>query len=706
MKRVILLLFCALVCISAAVCSPRSLQQAKRIVPQSERLTHAYTAMQANGSAAYYIFNRGIEEGFVIVSADDRTHAILGYSDRGHWDETDIPDALRALLEVYEEDIRSLGSSTISMARARKARTPIAPFVTTQWNQSAPYNTYCPTWGEGRCVTGCVATAAAQIMKWHNYPNQGSGSHSYKWPNENGDSIVLSADFGQTTYNWSQMLDTYKNDYTPAQAEAVARLIAHCGIACEMNYGITSSGGNVPKMAQGLVSYFGYDKSMRYLPRNYVDEATIMDAIESDLKANRPVLIAAKTILNNGHVFVCDGMDADGLLHINWGWGGKSDGYFRISLFDPKDQGVGGSNRNYTENIRVITNIKPNEGSPVFPTFACSNIRLDKRSCKINEKVRFDVDTMYNYGFEPYSFKLLFTLYRDGKVYKEFIPTYTNKSLKSHYYRKNCYESVSWSDLPVGEYELGLSILLPEQENRSVPLYRKWFGEWRCNMSVTADSIFYQCPEITKPESSIPDVVDPTTYTFGLLSAYYYPSQSTATAHRWKLQLATPYFYSKDENADPDQMLLLFHVIGSSATSFLGDYPYGAQANTYCLKALQYCGASRNSAEMITYQAQEGACTITYDSNQKKYHIHYRIRLNKVDYTGEAEIPVSAIKAQYGEDYGEHKHYDPITLSDNPTAIETIKDTYTSTQKKLRNGHIYILRNGVWYTLNGTRVND
>lgn len=705
MKRVLILLIATL-CMSGVFGSPRSLQQARRIVPHSERLTHAYTALQPDGNAAFYIFNRGTDEGFVIVSGDDRTHAILGYSDQGHWDETDIPDALRDLLAVYEEDIRSLGDASLAPARVQKARTPVTPFITTHWDQKAPYNTYCPAWGEGRCVTGCVATAAAQIMKWHHYPTQGTGSHSYKWPNENGDSIELSADFGQTTYQWSQMPDTYKDNYTEAQAEAVARLMHHCGVACEMNYGLTS-GGNVPKMAQGLIAYFGYDKSMRYLPRNYVDEETILDAIEADLVAHRPVFIAAKTVLNTGHAFVCDGMDAEGLLHINWGWSGKSDGYFRISLFNPKEQGTGGSNRNYTENIRVITNIKPDEGSPVTPTFACANIRLDKSSCKRDETVRVDIDTLYNYGFEPYRYKLLFTVYRDGEMFKQHIPDYTYKSLNSHYYRKNGYESVSWSDLPVGEYELGVSIILPDQADIQVPLYRRWFGAWRCSMTVREDSIFYQCPQIEKPESSLPEVVDPTTYDFTLFSAYYYPSKSTETAHRWKLQLATPYFYSKDANTDPDQMLLLFHVMGSSATSLLGSYPYDSKEKTYCIGAMQYCGAASNTAQMVTYQADEGACTIAYAPAINGYHISYRLQLNKVDYSGEVDIPLSSFKAQYGEDYGTHKHYDPITL-DNPAlmGIEAIEEPSASAQKQLRNGHIYILRNGVWYTLNGTKLND
>ena len=517
MKSKILLALCAVVSMSAhgvprsekealqeAVSFFRSNPSVRRAAGTSTALKYAYSAVQANGEAAFYVFNRGENEGFVMVSAESNTPTIIGYSETGRFDPEDLPAGLQAWMEEYKEEIARAGESAHAYAPQAGGYTPVAPLCTTQWGQGTPYNNLCPYYTDKRAVTGCVATAAAQIMKYHSYPEQGIGSHSYKWANANGDSVQLSADFGSTTYDWTHMIDSYDESATETQTNAVATLMSHCGIAVEMDYRSSNSSADSRDMNQALIERFGYDKGIRHLLKDYMGTDMLMSAISYDLQHGRPVYISAKTIDNGGHAFICDGIDSDGLLHINWGWKGKSDGYYLLSLFNPKDQGTGGSasKKAYTEKIGIYMNIRPDEGGNYVHSLVCDNIRPGQEAYHRDSSIVIYIDTLRNEGFMPWEGNLSMGVLKDGQSYKSRRISSTANPLKEGMFRKRLNYRASFANretYPEGEYAIVLGVWDVKDENTFVTIYRKWVGQWRCNLTITSDSIYLTPPVIVVP---------------------------------------------------------------------------------------------------------------------------------------------------------------------------------------------------------------
>ena len=316
-------------------------------------------------SVGYYVFNLGETDGFVIVSGDDRTTAILGYADSGSINEDDMPDGLRYLLQGYEEQIANIPESA-GVQLYRGGYTPIEPLIQTHWNQGKPYNNLCPTIDGEHVVTGCVATSFAQLMYYHKYPTESCApipAYSTNTQDKDGKKITLDVPaLPATTFDWDNMIDDYNpinpetgKKYvggTDAQQVAVATLMQYCGSSIEMIYGLSSNGGSSAyneAIPFALKTYFGYDGGINHAYRkNYSYDAWI-DLIYNELAANRPVILGGQAA-GGGHSFICDGYDtndhagADGdYFHMNWGWGGSSDGYFLLSVLQPWEQGIGGS---------------------------------------------------------------------------------------------------------------------------------------------------------------------------------------------------------------------------------------------------------------------------------------------------------------------------------------------------------------------------
>jgi len=497
MKKITLLTLSALMS-TMLWASPRSLQQARMAAPGMQ---HVYTAMQPNGQPAYYVFNRPNEGGYQIISADDRAYTVLAYTDKGRWDVNELPSNTRAWLDMLTEELQNIRTDMLSSEE--QTYTPVAPICTTEWSQKSPYNNQCPTWEGKHCVAGCTAIAASQIMKRYNYPQHGIGSNSYKWANENGDSIVLSADFASTTYDWNNMLDQYDNTATDAQNNAVSTLIYHCGVANELSYTASNTGGNSQRMVQNMIEHFGYDKSVRTYRKGYQPDSIIMKEIVYNLKYNQPIYISAKTEEGAGHAFVCDGMDADGLLHINWGWGGKSNGYYRLSALAPQQQGTGGSatNKAYTHNIKLFTDIRPNEDKDYYYSFSCDSIHFTQPAYHRDSLLRFQVDSFYNGSFTEWTGNFALLIYKDGAKYK----SRTGKDrdpLKVGSTRPKMTYSANFTDrtdYPEGNYEIEIAVRVGELSG-SKKLYCKNIGIWKCQMTITADSIY-----IVEPKATIPD---------------------------------------------------------------------------------------------------------------------------------------------------------------------------------------------------------
>lgn len=275
---------------------------------------------------AFYVFNRGDDGGFVIVSGDSRTTAsILAYSDHGSFDARSMPDNVRGWLNDYARQIAAVRSSAIKSSDVKQLNAPkgnivVEPLITTQWNQDAPYNDKTPKMSGAHSPVGCMAVAMAQIMNYHRWPAQGTGSIEYEWNNS-----YLDCNFTECTYDWDNL--------------NVAQLMSDVGIACKMNYGVNSSSAYNIDAGRAFVRYFGYDKAMEYHVRHQLDVYDWNDAewekmLRDELNARRPILYTGSKRNGRfyiGHAFVCDGYDDAGYFHFNFGWGGTDDGWYRVT---------------------------------------------------------------------------------------------------------------------------------------------------------------------------------------------------------------------------------------------------------------------------------------------------------------------------------------------------------------------------------------
>lgn len=327
-----------------------------------------YTASEGLNKQ-FYVFNIGANDGFTIVSADDCISPLIGYADNGSFDSENMPENMSAWLKQYQRQIEAMISAgATAQSRAADTKASIAPLVTTLWNQSSPYNNDCPMDGDKRSVTGCVATAMAQVMKYHNWPVKGTGSNSYTWTNSAGTESTLSMDFSSITFDWANMTDSYSSASTATQNAAVAKLMAACGYSVNMHYTSNESGAMSPMIAYALTKYFNYDGNIKYLLRDYYGIEEWENMIYAELAAKRPVVYDGVTGTGAGHEFVCDGYD-NGYYHINWGWGGLSNGYFKLTLLSPEVQGIGGSTSGYNFNQGATIGIQKNTSSsaPALP---------------------------------------------------------------------------------------------------------------------------------------------------------------------------------------------------------------------------------------------------------------------------------------------------------------------------------------------------
>ena len=324
------------------------------------------TLISQDGEAALYIFTPQTDKGFLIVSADDAIIPLLGYSDDNTFDKNNISPELNYWLDEYTRQIQYARENEFKpLATRGTIQLPdwnkIEPLIKTKWNQNSPYNQQCPAIGSTRAYTGCVATAMAQVMKYHNFPARGSGSISYTF-----NSKTYSMDFSKVTFEWDKMLDSYNGSFTPAQATAVSTLMKAAGYSVEMQYGIDGSGAYSGYIPRALTTYFGYDQSIRFYDRTWFTYSEWAKMVYDNLSLKQPVLYGGNGT-GGAHQFIIDGY-LDGYFHVNWGWGGSSDGYFILDALDPYGLGIGAGEGGYNFRQDMVVNIKPAEaGSQGIP---------------------------------------------------------------------------------------------------------------------------------------------------------------------------------------------------------------------------------------------------------------------------------------------------------------------------------------------------
>ena len=276
--------------------------------------------------------------GFVVVSNDDSVTDIVGYSKESF---SVIPPAMEWFINTVDNNMQEMTKSGVLYAPippSTEFPESVEPLLKSTWDQGKPYNILCPG-GNGSSTrlypTGCVATALSQIMYYHKYPEVGIGEHQYSFQPESGVGRIISANFGETHYDWTNMLDDYSKGYTDEQANAVATLMLHCGVAVEMGYTASGSGAYGQEACLGIKKFFGYNKNARLYTRDYYTAELWMEMIFKELNLKRPIYYHGVSEGGGGHAFIIDGYDKDGFVHVNWGWGGNSNGFFDIALLNP-----------------------------------------------------------------------------------------------------------------------------------------------------------------------------------------------------------------------------------------------------------------------------------------------------------------------------------------------------------------------------------
>jgi len=343
------------------------------------------------------VFSAGSNLGYTIVSGDDRLPAIIGYTESGDYDNDRLPDNLRNFMQAYQDFAENVTEEQITEIKAWKANSSnvhaaVAPFMQEQWNQTAPYNNMCPEYNyystgnivkSAKAVTGCVATAVAQILHHYSCPSQLKADipeyTTQVKVNEYLNTLTMPAIAAGDSYDWANMPNQYTGGESTAQNNAVAKLMLHIGCAVQMNYGPSSGANATPET---FTKYFGMDKDLvRYCDRNNYQIAQ-WDAILYEEMANkRPVYYDGQST-GGGHAFVIHGYE-NGMYYVNWGWGGYCDGYFDITILNPNSNsgaGASTSEDGYGMGNSMIIGIQPDNGieddvaqRPVFTSYEFCN---------------------------------------------------------------------------------------------------------------------------------------------------------------------------------------------------------------------------------------------------------------------------------------------------------------------------------------------
>ena len=424
MRKIVLFIsfLVSLISFAGEVTEQEALQKAQQFMKGKHFTQKNLRRAAAIGGKSFYVFNADQDGGFVIVSADDRTEAILGYADQGALDANQLPENAKKWLEGYELQIRALGNSPHKYNSQRRViGDPVAPLITAHWGQGAPYNNMCPLDGENKSVTGCVATAMAQVMYYHKWPTAKVGPFPAYTTSTKGIEVE---EISETTFKWDNMHAEYNYDETGESADAVAELMRYCGQAVEMNYTAGESGTNV--WASHMINYFGYSKTAQDVWRTEYTTKDWEELMYQELKGKRPILYVGYSG-EGGHEFIIDGYDDKGLFHVNWGWYGSCDGYFVLSVLNPDDRGIGGgtSSNGYTIGQRALIGVQPDHGEEgAQPRIFCDPDFTTATYTRTGTE-DFDVDVeglIWAFVGKDVTVDYRWVLCQEGTIVKEFDP--------------------------------------------------------------------------------------------------------------------------------------------------------------------------------------------------------------------------------------------------------------------------------------------
>lgn len=325
-----------------------------------------------DGTPAYYVVNNGDDGGFVILAGDDRAQTILGYSEEGHYDlQAEENTAAGEMMQSYAAEMKSLDAKGISEKEHNgmlRTKTPtsaaIPPLLTAKWGQKYPFYASCPVVSGKNCLVGCSSVAISQILYY--YKDRMPAKLATAIPGYTSGGVKATGVAAGTALNWNNMFDdVHSGQTTSAQKTNVANLLYYVALALKTTFSTTYTTTPFPTVGSNLTTYFGFANSEYRVRSNYTYEQW-KNMLIAELEQGRPVPYFCGRESSNGHLFVIDGYDGEDLFHVNWGWTGRSNGYFALSVLNPFD--LGGEDagiiygESYLYNSMAFFNLQPKNG--------------------------------------------------------------------------------------------------------------------------------------------------------------------------------------------------------------------------------------------------------------------------------------------------------------------------------------------------------
>lgn len=471
-----------------------------------------YSASQISGRSqggneAFFIFGGG-QNGFVVISGDDKLPPVLAFSDEGDFENGVIPDALKSILTNF-----SVNFENTKIFNAKRGQTALrsassaAPLLgSIMYGQVGAFNDKMPEYNEKKAAAGCVAVAMAQIMKYYEYPERGTGELSYKTDTRE---IDVNVTLGEA-YDWDNMLDFYENDaYTDAQKDAVSTLIFHCGAAVSMNYFSDddgASGARFSDLPNALLNNFGYDKNLYLTSRDLFTLEEWTEMLREEIDNGRPVAYSGSNVKDGGHAFIIDGYAPDNFFHVNWGWSGTYNGFYSIDLLDyePYYDGSGTSSSYAYGNFAVLGIQPPNENSEF------------RHSLYVDSPISTgDIASVSRFGSFDLKKVLLSNIGRDFDGFASVALCDENDDIVTHLINaaplkvesgKSAGFSIGGLSLPIsvknGKYKVSVAFSF-DGENWSLPLRSKQNKQLLMEVTSSAINFSYQEPKISFTDASV-----------------------------------------------------------------------------------------------------------------------------------------------------------------------------------------------------------
>lgn len=360
---ILLLLFFGSLSASAKIRTPQEMKRVATSVLslQTTRGVEAEITCIDN-TDTYSIY--GNENGFVVISRDDKSDAVLGYS-MTPFDINNIPCGLSWWLNAIDVKLQQ-SSIKLPKCNTRTAPIVVEPMIISKWGQGDPYNAKSPTFNGKKAPTGCVATAISQLMFYYRYPEKAMGVGYYTL----GDASHKYSITVNSVYDWDQINASYAGSWfmTDEEKQYISQLNYDAGVASHMNYASDGSGSTAYDAANGLGEIFQFDSlAMKCVSRDYcINDEEWQDIICQEFLKGHPLVMCGQDMTRGGHCFLIDGINEEGLIHVNWGWNGNADGYYNLTDMNPTGILGSSSTMHFNFDQTIVTNLKchpdPDEG--------------------------------------------------------------------------------------------------------------------------------------------------------------------------------------------------------------------------------------------------------------------------------------------------------------------------------------------------------